>query len=362
MFRELLAERRWRLAITAAVVAAVVLFAWAVRAVFPPFLLALVIAYALEPPVEYLHRRGLRRAWAILLVYALVGLLVGALIVFVLPVFVKEVADLSVMLPKLVREGRSLLMAVERRFEESPLLPERLKQAVDSGVNRLQGALMDSAEAVIHGVFNTFNHILTIVVAPVLAFYMLNDLPRFRRRLELILPGQTRARVLALLGQLDRVISGFVRGQLLVAGFVGLMTAAALTVVGVPFAVLLGIIAALTDFIPYFGPLLGALPGLVMAATVSFGTAFKAALAYAVIQQVESVILVPRIMGETVGLHPLVLVFALLAGGHLFGLTGLILAVPAAGILRVLAIFIYRSLTAPRIPAGNPPSGPRNQA
>lgn len=362
MLRDLLAQRRWRFVITAAALAAVVLFAWEVRAVFPPFVLALVIAYALEPPVEYLHRRGLRRAWAILLVYALVGLLTGALIVFVLPVFIKEVADLSVMLPKLLREGRSLLTAVERRFEESPFLPERLKQAVDGGVNRLEAALIDSVEAVIHGVFNTLNHIVTIVVAPVLAFYMLNDLPRFRQRLELMLPGQTRTRVLALCGQLDRVISGFVRGQLLVACFVGLMTAVALTVVGVPFAVLLGIIAALTDFIPYFGPLLGALPGVIMAATVSFGTAFKTALAYAVIQQVESLVLVPRIMGETVGLHPLVLVFALLAGGHLFGLTGLILAVPAAGILRVLAVFLYRSITAPRIPAGNPASHPRNHA
>lgn len=342
-----LADPRWRWGGAALLAALAAMALYAVRAVLPPFLLAFVLAYALHPPVDQLHRMGLRRAWAILLVYALVGLLAGAVIVFVVPLFVNELSGLAETIPRYVSEVQRFLAGLERRFDRIPL-PGAFRTLVDEHVARAQAVLLGGISRMVGAVFDLLGQAFTIVLAPVLAFYMLNDLPHFRRQLEASLPPVWRQRVKSFLGELDRVLAGFIRGQLIVSAAVGAMTAAAMGILGLPFALVLGIIAFFTDLVPYFGPFLGAVPGVLLAATTSWTLALKAAAAYLIIQQVEAAVLIPRVMGNSVGVHPLLLVFALLVGGRFFGLAGLLLAVPAAGCLKVAATFLVRWLTAPR--------------
>ncbi len=347
MVGRLLADPRGRWGGAALLAVLVLLGLYAVRAVLPPFLLALVLAYTLHPPVDQLHRMGLRRAWAILLVYALVGLLAGTVIVFVVPLFVNELSGLAETIPKYISHVQGIIGGMERRFDRIPL-PGAFKTLVDEHVARAQAALLTAISRMVSAVFALLGQAFTIAIAPVLAFYMLNDLPAFRRQLETSLPPVWRQRVMAFLGELDRVLAGFIRGQLIVSAAVGALTAVAMGILGLPFALVLGIIAFFTDLIPYFGPFLGAVPGVLLAATSSWTLALKAAVAYVLIQQVEAAVLIPRVMGNSVGLHPLVLVFALLIGGRFFGIPGLLLAVPAAGCLKVVATFALRWLTALR--------------
>lgn len=344
MLRTLLLHRGWRAALIAAAALASVVFLYSVRMALPPFLVALVIAYALEPAVSYLHRRGLARSWAILVMYILVGLLVGAAVAFVLPVFVSELGRLGQVIPEYIRGVDGFLGGMERRYERWPL-PPAVKQALDAQIGRVEGALLASVATLTQGLFALFGQAFTLLVAPILAFYMLLDLPLFRRRIEVWLPAGSRSEAWAFFRDVDRVLGGFIRGQVIVSAAVGLLTAVAMGLLGVPFAAVLGMAAAVLNVIPYFGSFLGAVPGLLLAATVSFALAAKVALAYVAIQQVEAAVLVPRIMGRTVGLHPMALIFALLVGGTYLGVVGLVLAVPAAGLIRVAASFSLRWLS-----------------
>ncbi len=343
VLRRVLRDRRWRWALATAALLAGAAIVYTLRAVLPPFLLAAFIAYAVYPAVDALDRQGLGRSWAILLVYALGGLLVAGLGTFFLPTFVAELAGLSDEIPRHLSRVGEALSDLEGRYERLRL-PPLLRQAVDANLRRVQDNLLASIGAAVRSVLGLFSQAFTILLAPVIAFYILLDLPRFRRQVELWLPAPSRGQARTLLREMDRVLAGFIRGQALVSGAVGVLSGAGLALAGVPFALVLGLIAALTNLIPYFGPFLGAAPGLLLAATVSPGTVAKALLVYVIVQQVEAAVLVPRIMGKTVGLHPLALIFSLLVGGTTLGLVGLILAVPAAGLLRVLLSFVLRWL------------------
>ncbi len=348
MLRELLRDRRWRWGLATAAVLAGAVFLYSIRAVFPPFFLALVIAYALHPLVDLLNRQGLGRSWAILVVYALVGLLAGAVVAFVLPAVVGEMGELAETLPRYVARAGDALAGLERRYERLAL-PAALRQTLDDSVRRLEAAALRAIGGAVQSVIGLFGQAFNLILGPILAFYMLHDLPRFRRQVEVWLPVGSRGEARTYLREMDRVLAGFVRGQMLVSAVVGVLTTVGMGLLGVPFAVVLGLLAAVTNLIPYFGPFLGAIPGLALAGTVSLALVFKAALVYVVIQQLEAAVLVPRIMGRRVGLHPLALVFALLVGGTYLGIGGLILAVPVAGLLRVTLSFLARWL------AGDPP-------
>lgn len=360
MLRRFLQDRRRRWGLAAAGAAAAAALVYALRPLLPPFVLAVFLAYAVYPAVEALHRRGLSRTWAILLVYALGGLALGAAVAFFLPPFLNELAGLGDEVPRHLERVSRAVAGLAGRYERLRL-PPAVRQAVDAGIRQAERDVLGALEAAVGSVLGLFGQAFNLVLAPVIAFYILLDLPRFRARVELLLPAGARAQALTLLREMDRVLAGFIRGQAIVSAAVGVLTGAGLALVGVPFSLVLGLVAGITNLIPYFGPFLGAVPGLLLAAAVSGMTLLKAALVYLAVQQLEAAVLVPRVMGQTVGLHPLALIFALLAGGTAFGLAGLVVAVPAAGLVRVLGSFVLRLLAEEPLPellaAGGAPGG-----
>jgi predicted PurR-regulated permease PerM len=136
-------------------------------------------------------------------------------------------------------------------------------------------------------------------------------------------------------------LGSFIRGYFLVAAIVGGLTAIAMALLGLEFALMLGIFAGLAELIPYFGPVIGAVPAIGLAVLQSKWLAAKVALAFFVIHQLEGNIISPKILGDKVGLHPLMVIFSLMAGGELYGLAGMLLAVPVAAVLRVVVVFVY---------------------
>lgn len=336
---------------------------WLVRPVLAPFILALVLAYLIAPLVNGVTRWGLGRGWAILLVYAVLGLMLGLGVVKLLPKVIGEARRLSEAVPGYGLQARLFIAGMQQRIREMGLHPG-LRDMFDRLIVDLELRSVRTLELLIdvRTIQQAAGFFASLLLAPFLAFYMLKDMDRFKARFVRSIPLRYRQESIALLRSLDRVLSGFVRGEILLSLAVGGLAALATTMLGLRYALLLGIWAFFTEFIPYIGPVLGAIPAVLMGFGVSPWKALEVVLAFAIIQQIENAVLSPKIMGESVGLHPLFVIFAVLAGGYLAGGWGLILALPVAGLLRVLWIFVVARLTeiTPQmlaLPAARPEGG-----
>src|SRR5881275_2779486 len=194
--------------------------------------------------------------------------------------------------------------------------------------------------------------ILDIVLALVISLYLLVDGPRFPERSLAIIPAQHRTKALFLQDNVSRVLGGYLRGQLTLALIIGVLAGVGTALLGLPYAVVLGVLAGLFELVPMFGPILSVVPAVLVALFMPFPTVVWVLLFFLAIQQIENNVLAPRISGHAVGLHPLGAMFALLAGFQLAGLLGGLFAVPLAGVLWVLLGAAYRNvLTEPPTPS-----------
>jgi len=293
--------------------------------------------------VDWLSRHRFSRLSAILAIYVTMFLAVYILIVYGLPVLLKEMEVFVDAVPELVRKVQDLLMQSNRLYQRLPI-PESIRQVVDETLISLQMSLTEGVRQMINGLWTFIIGLLHLALAPLLAFYFLKDAAHIRARLRSVVPEGWRADVLHLWSEVDRVLTKFIRGHVLVALLVGILTTTGFLVLGVEFAVLLGIIAGIADLIPYFGPVIGAVPAVALSALQSWQLAIYVIILVLVIQQLESSIISPKILGDSVGLHPVVVIFVLMAGGKLFGVLGMLFAVPGAAILRIIANYLYRKV------------------
>ena len=234
-----------------------------------------------------------------------------------------------------------------QRWARDAGLPPELRESLDRSITNIEVRSVAALHRLvdIQTLEAAAGFLFSLALAPFLAFYLLKDLDYFRERFVRSLPRRWRQDIIQLLRELDRVISGFVRGQVLLGLSVGALAAAASSLLGLRFAVLLGIWAGLMEFIPYVGPVLGAVPAVLSGLAQSPWRGLQIALVFLIIQQLENAVLSPKIMGESVGLHPIGVLLVVLAGGYLAGPWGLILAVPAAALVRVLWSFVVARLT-----------------
>ncbi len=345
------ASWRWLVAAGLIAVVGIAVVWWLAPAILTPFGLAIVLAYLVAPLVEFLQRRaGLPRPAAILVSYACLAVVAVAFAVFVLPDLVAELQRLVRDLPRTLAAVQRAIGQVRAGYGRLPL-PRDLRRAVDAGVGEVQGTLVGAVHQALAGLIGAFGLLFALVLAPVLAYYTLVDLQRIKEGFGRLLPPGARQGVWTCLADLDAVLSGWVRGQLTLAAVVGGLATIALLLLGVRFALTLGLLAAIGELIPYFGPVFGALPALgVAAASGGWRLLLETAMAYAVIQQLEGSLLAPRIVGGAVRLHPLAVITALMLGDYLHGLVGVILSVPIAGCLRVLGAHAVGALTRLRQP------------
>lgn len=339
------ASRRFRIVIVILAVLAVAAFILRVRGVLSPFILGAVITYILEPPVSGLERWGLPRGLAIILIYLLVIAAIALTVAWLVPAALAELNGLAQSLPSYTRQAEELGLSLQR-FYARLSLPESVRSTLDQSISNAEVGLLRVIGATIAGILGAFAWLPGLILAPFLAFYALKDLQVIRAGFIRSLPREARGEIMAVLSAVDRVLSRFLRGQFILSVIVGAAFAAGLHVLGVPFWVIIGIFAAFAEVIPYFGPVIGATPAVAIALTRSPALALKVVILFTVIQEVENAILAPKIMGDSIGLHPLWVFFAILAGGEVAGFWGLLLAVPAAGVLKVVLNYGVGKLTA----------------
>nr|WP_018184287.1 AI-2E family transporter [Kaistia granuli] len=318
-----------------------------------PFVAGMAVAYGLDPIADRLERFGLGRLAASLVILVGFVILLVLLVVLLVPLLVNQLAAFIDKMPSYALQLQALVQA---------LLDTRLGHLiqVDSGqFNSSMGSLMAEAagwlSTLLKSIWSGGSALVDVaalfVVTPVVAFYMLIDWDRMVARIDSWVPRDHVETVRAIARDIDHAIAGFVRGQGLVCMLLGSIYAIGLMLVGLNFGLLIGIGAGLLSFIPYVGTTVGFVVG-VSVALVQFWPEWQwigaTVLVFAVGQFIEGNILQPRLVGRSVGLHPVWLMFALFAFGALFGFVGLLIAVPAAAAVAVLMRFaIARYLTSP---------------
>ena len=344
MVGSFLTKRSIRIGVLVALSGITLAFIFSIRSIFVPFGIALAISYALDPFLRFAEDRGLSRVWAILLAYAILGLLVALFLLGVVPTVVVELNKLADAIPSFTRQVQDLIRVVQSNYSRF-VLPESLRSVIDDTINRFQQITLDLIGAVVNRTVGVFSGLFNLILAPILAFYLLRDLELIKRGIVNVLPSTHRRELVALGADIDAVLGGFVRGQLLVAVIVGVLVGVILSLLGMRFAALIGIIAGITNIIPYFGPVIGAIPAIALALLTGPVLALKVLIALVAVQQLEGSIISPQIVGDRVGLHPLTIIFALLAGAKLFGFLGLLLAVPVAGVIKVTLKHLFDYLS-----------------
>lgn len=315
-----------------------------IRSVAIPFLLALILAYFLDPAVDLLEDRRLSRTLSVLVVFAGFLALVAALAAFLVPAVKQEVVLIQKALPGY---AQNLYHLVPQSVLDT--LGIGGGQDLQSLFNRLlTGAKHLSFDVVnqlavflSHAFTSTFSLLLAVLgyfIIPIYLFYLLKDFDRMKQGLVELIPPARRSRALELAREVDGVLSGFIRGQLTVCLILAVLYSAGLAVIGIDLSLVIGIIAGLAFIIPYLGTLFGIVAAGIMAA-VKYHDLLHPALVigwFALVQSLEGTVITPRIVGDRVGLHPVGTILAVLIGGQLFGFLGLLLAVPVTASGNVL--------------------------
>lgn len=314
-----------------------------IYSIFTPFLLAFLIAYLLEPLVRFLEEKGVNRTWGIVIIYiALIGIL-SAIIIYTFPKLIIELNKFADTIPLYTEQIQGYITTLQNKYTRFSI-PESIRMVINDTIQDMEDYLIDIARKIAQVFLQSLTKILDIILAPILAFYLLKDFELIKSQFLSVMPTAHRKDLISLGQQMDRVLKSFLRGHLLVALFVGSLTAIGLTLVKMEFALIIGMIAGAFNIIPYFGPLLSMIPAVGLALLQSQTLAIYVILIMFAVQQVEGNIISPKILGKSLGLHPLVIILALLAGGHLYGLFGMIFAVPLTGILKVLLSFIIEKI------------------
>lgn len=293
-------------------------------------------AIVLTPSVDYLERKGMRRSMSTIIVFLLgLGLLAGMLTLFIQPI-VREVNDFIDDFPQFVenaREGRGAVGRLVQRFDIDTYIEENQAQWQDSLSNAGAPAL-----SVVRRVAGGLFAFLTILV---LTFLMVLEGPKLTSSSLKVIGTQHRERVRHIAADCAKAVTGYMAGNLLISVVAGVTTFVFLTVVGVPFAGVLGLWVAFADLIPLVGATLGAIPTIGVAFLASPGKGIAALIFYIFYQQLENHILQPTIMSRTVAINPLAVLVSVLVGVQLFGLVGALLAIPVAGVLQVVIRNLY---------------------
>ncbi|NLW44956.1 MAG: AI-2E family transporter [Syntrophomonadaceae bacterium] len=328
-----------KIGILSVVAVATIYFFIRVRAVLFPFFLGAALAYVLYPLIRVAQSRGLSRGWAVMTFYLLLVGLLGLLCWYTLPRLMREVAELAAVMPKYMEDAHQAVEYLERLE-----VGGGVEQVIRDSLHRAENQAYRALTTFIGDILNLTGSLLSIVFAPILAYYFIRDWEKIREGFLGLFPVRSRSQLFKLGMDINEVLSGFIQGHLLVCVLVGVLTGLAAALLGIKYAIIIGFINGIAELLPYLGPLLGAIPSLALALTEGTREAVYLGVAILVVQQLEANLLSPRIVGNRVGLHPLVVIFALLAGGELFGIWGILLAVPVAAVLRVLIRFAFYHL------------------
>ncbi len=306
-------------------------------------LISIIITYLLNPIVNFMEKKKIERIWGVIIIYFTIVALIVLLSMSIIPRLIEEFRRLINILPNYFNQINNISNQIYDIYSNNlNNLPEEfhnIKESFDQNLYKIQSAVITSAENFVNSIMSFFSKLLTILIVPILTFYFLKDKDHFKKKIYKSIPKQYRADVVSVSRDIDLALGKFIRGQLIVAAFVGIGTTLGLLLLRVDFALIIGLIAGIFNIIPYFGPIIGIIPAIVFAALENPSKVLWVIILFISIQQIEGNFLSPKIVGESVGLHPVIVIIALLIGGGFMGILGMLLAIPVIVIMRVIVNF-----------------------
>jgi len=302
-----------------------------------PFVLGAFITYLLHPIVEKIHEKGLHRGLAVAFIYILFFGGVGYGLYKCIPIFIGQMRELTESAPDLANQYRSWIDYIQERTRA---WPDNLQTKVDKGIESFEVRMDGLLTKLIKGVMGFVNSFVIVMLIPFISFYMLKDIEAVKRAAWLLTPSKWRDSSALFLRDVNQSLGSYIRGQLLVCFIIGTISSVSFYFFGLKYPLVLGIVIGITNVIPYFGPIIGAVPAVIIASTMSVKMILIVVVIIIVLQFLEGNILSPFIVGKSLHMHPLFIMFALLLGGEVGGIVGMVIAVPVLSILKVAIIHL----------------------
>lgn len=303
------------------------------KAVITPFLISIIMAYLLNPIVRLLHQRNVPRAIAVIIIYFTFMLVATVFVINATPTFIKQSKDLTEHIPELVETYQAWLQEFNSHKYQ---LPETIRLGIDQALENIEVKTTNYFANLLNGAGGFLHKFIGLFVIPFLVFYMLKDMDSIQKGILLFVPRSQRKEFSKLIHDIDLALGNYIAGQLLVSLFVGVLAYIGYWIIEMPYTLILALVITITNIIPYIGPIIGAAPSILVAFTISWEMTVAVLIVNLIVQVLEGNLISPFIMGKRLHMHPLLIIFALLLGGELGGLIGLIFAVPILAILRVI--------------------------
>jgi predicted PurR-regulated permease PerM len=322
----------FKLALAFLVLAGLVLVLARISWVIYLVVIALLIVYSISPAVDFLTRfKKVPHLLAVVIVYIGFLLLLALLLYLVIPLIITQLRELVRLLPQYSPYFQPYIMELGDIFAR-PEVVEFILNFLQQLPSNLQQVLNQATKVTM----TIVGYLAELVIVLFLVFYLLRDLEKIKKTLAEYIPRPWRQETLRILGTIDAKVGAYLRGHLIRCTLVGIVCWLGLSIIGMPFALMLGALVGVSNLLPYIGPYLAAVPAVIIALTRSWTLAVVVVIFYIIIEIIDSFVLTPLLLGRAVDLHPFAVIVAILVGGRLFGFLGIILAIPIAATLKVL--------------------------
>jgi len=314
-----------------------------ITTIFFPVLIAGVLYYLTKPIVNWIHSKKVPKTLAILSIYVVLAVLLTLVLLYLGPVVQVQLSSLIESAPMFLGHIHQVFMDLQNnpafdRFAGTDIFERWQNIDYEAEVQRLIAGAMSQVYTLAGFIVNALIIAFTI---PLVLFYMLKDGHKLPKAIVRYLPEKYQDEGLEILAQADRTISAFIQGQLIVCLFVGVLVYIAYLIIGLEYALLLALFAMVTNLIPFFGPVIGTIPGIIVGLIHSPWVALQVFIAVVIIQQIESQVVSPQVLGRKLAIHPVTIIVVILTAGSLAGILGMLLAVPAYAVGKVLVTHAY---------------------
>lgn len=302
------------------------------------FSFALMLAYFFDPLYRYLIHKKVPRVLAIIVVFGIIIALLILTIVFLIPSMINQLNILYKEIPNFIENYQNLILSIKPQLSKF-INPADVEILLKESLSELQKGVLGFSQTIIIYLSNIVSSItFGIVIIPLILFYLMRDLVIFKENLYIFVSRENKKEFKEVLEEIDRIVSGFIRGRIIVCFIVGTLIGIGLYFLNLKFALIIGIVSGIFNFIPYLGPIVGVVLALIFALGQPWWTLLMIVVLFVLVNQLEAIYLNPNILGKGLGLHPLTVILSILICGQLLGILGVLVAVPLAAILKVLAI------------------------
>ncbi len=303
---------------------------------------SIVLAYILTPISRWLEKY-VSRPRSVIILFVGISIILTALMVLLIPLLTRQAVALLNRLPEFGQQLHQLMVKLHNEMERLGI-PYSVQIAFNEYIDKFDNWMALYIRSKMDGAVDGIGRVAALFTVPVLSFYFIKDRDYFRKMILALIPSKIRKPTLQMSKEISKILDRFIRGQILVAIIVGILATIGYLIIGLPYAAIMGLFAGIFEIVPYFGPILGVIPAGMIAILHSPSKLVASIIVMIVVQQLESNIFTPKIMGDHVGLHPIYIILALWAAGAFFGILGMFFAVPTVLILRVIIKNLYLSI------------------